>query len=309
MIIDKHKIGLGENKIIQMKVSVLPSGTPIQIEANVFRSKKEGPVILVLGGLHGDEINGVEIVRSTIQSKLFKKLKKGSVIAVPLLNVYGFINFSREVPDGKDINRSFPGSSKGSLASQVANKLSKEILPHVDLSVDFHTGGKSIYNIPQIRITEGIEGDLKLAEVFNTDFIVYSKLIPKSLRKEMYRKQKTMLVFEGGESLRLDEYSIQEGINGLKRIMNHLGMIDEQVKPKKTRLIKESYWERASVSGIFKALVSAGEKVEKGEKIGAISTPFNENVKSIKSKKEGYVYGINNNPVVNQGDALFHIGQ
>ncbi len=309
MIINNQSIAKGSNKLIRLNVSKLPSGTPIDIQANIFRSKVDGPTVLILGGLHGDEINGVEIVRRALADKYFNTLKKGSVIAIPLLNVYGFNNFSREVPDGKDINRSFPGTTKGSLASQVARKLGKEILPHVDCGIDFHTGGASIYNVPQIRIAPNDEQAFTLAEKFNTQFIVYSNLIPKSLRKEMSKLNKPMVVFEGGESLRLDELSIEEGLKGITNVLSHLEMIDKVNNTQESKVIKESTWQRALVAGIFVSLIKSGDFVAKNQVIGNIATPYGKIIKEIKAKKEGYVYGLNNSPVVNRGDALFHIGK
>jgi uncharacterized protein len=309
MIINKIEIAPGQNKIIKLNVSKLPSGTEIDIFVNVYRSKKPGPTILVLGGLHGDEINGVEIVRKSINEKLFDRLKCGAIIAIPLLNVYGFINFSRDLPDGKDINRSFPGNSKGSLASRVAKQLTQHILPLVDIGIDFHTGGKSIHNVPQVRIDSNLPNSEALARVFDSPFIVKSKVIPRSLRKECSRLKIPMLVFEGGESLRIHKESVKVGVQGIKNILVHYKMIVGVSKTEKNNIfIKESHWIRANYAGIFKPQVEAGEFVAKGRIIGVISTPFETRIKKIKARKDGYIFGLNNNPVINQGDALFHIG-
>ncbi len=309
MIINKTEIAAGENKVLKLNVSKLPSGTEIDIFAHVYRSKKPGPTILILGGLHGDEINGVEIVRKSINEKLFSKLKCGNVIAIPLLNVYGFINFSRDLPDGKDINRSFPGNSKGSLASRVAKQLTQHILPLVDFGIDFHTGGRSIHNVPQIRIDANSPESLSLAQVFDSPFIVKSKVIPRSLRKECSKLKIPMLVFEGGESLRIHKESVKVGVQGIKNILAHNKMISEDMSTDNDNvLINKSHWIRANYAGIFKPQVEAGEFVTKGRILGIISTPFDTRIKKIKARKDGYIFGINNNPVINQGDALFHIG-
>lgn len=315
MIINKTEVAPGQNKIVKLSVSKLPSGTEIDIFAHVYRSKKPGPTLLVLGGLHGDEINGVEIVRRSINDKLFSKLKCGTVIAIPLLNVYGFINFSRDLPDGKDINRSFPGNSSGSLASRVAKQLTQHILPLVDYGLDFHTGGKSIHNVPQIRIDGSIKEAENLAKAFGAPFIIKSKLIPKSLRKECNKLKIPMLVFEGGESLRLHKESVRVGVEGIKRMLLHFNMsqpladeVEQTVKEEEIILISDSHWIRSGYAGIFKPQVDAGEYVTKGRIIGIISTPFDKKTKKIKARKDGFIFGINNNPVINQGDALFHIG-
>lgn len=308
MVINGEEIKQGEDKEIRIEVSKLPSGTPIDIRAHVYRSKVDGPVILVMGGLHGDEVNGVEIVRRSITNKIFNAIERGTVIAIPLLNVYGFINFSREVPGGKDINRSFPGNTTGSLAAQVAKKLTSEILPHIDYGLDFHTGGASIYNAPQVRIYNGDARAVELADVFGTDYIIHSNLIAKSFRKESYKQGKSILVFEGGESLRLDELSIAEGIKGIKNILIHEQMIQGEINAKKSVVIKEGTWLRATVSGVFISHVNAGDKIKKGDVIGEITAPYGQVIKSITAKKDSVLYGLNNNPVVNRGDALYHIG-
>ncbi|MGB1040395.1 MAG: succinylglutamate desuccinylase/aspartoacylase family protein [Flavobacteriales bacterium] len=309
MIINNIEIAPGQKKIIKLSVSKLPSGTDIDIFAHVFRSKNPGPTILLLGGLHGDEINGIEIVRKSIDAGTFNKLDCGTVIAIPLLNVYGFINYSRDLPDGKDINRSFPGNSKGSLASRVAKKLTQHILPLVDFGIDFHTGGKSIHNVPQVRIDASLKEAEALAKKFGSRFIIKSKLIPRSLRKECNRRKIPMLVFEGGESLRLDQESITVGVRGIKNILLAHKMISDHKKTiGKNIVISDSHWIRASFSGILEHIKEAGDFVEKGELLGLISTPYDKTIKKITARKSGYIFGINNNPVVNQGDALFHIG-
>ena len=125
LIIDKTEVLPGEYQQVNINVSRLPSGTRLSVQCHVYRSIRPGPTVLILAGVHGDEINGIEIVRRSLASGLYKNLIKGSVIVIPLLNVFGFINFSREVPDGKDVNRSFPGTSSGSLASRVASVLTR----------------------------------------------------------------------------------------------------------------------------------------------------------------------------------------
>ncbi|MEN8867877.1 MAG: succinylglutamate desuccinylase/aspartoacylase family protein, partial [Flavobacteriales bacterium] len=239
----------------------------------------------------------------------FDNLTAGTVIAIPLLNVYGFINYSRDLPDGKDINRSFPGSLKGSLASRVAKTLTQHILPLVDLGVDFHTGGKSIHNVPQLRIDPTMEEALPLAQKFGARLIIKSSLIPRSLRKECNRRKIPMLVFEGGESLRLDEESIAEGRAGILNLLFAYGMIEgHEPIPFENKIIVDNHWIRASFAGVFESYKKPNDFVERGDLLGQISTPYDKTVKKVKARKKGVIFGINNNPVVNQGDALYHIG-
>lgn len=301
-------IAPGEYKEIAIKVSRLPSGTSIDINAFVWRSKNPGPTMLVSGGVHGDEINGVEIVRRSIAEGLFKDLKCGSVIAVPLLNVYGFINFSRAVPDGKDVNRSFPGSATGSLAARVAYVMSKEIFPLVDFGLDFHTGGQSHYNYPQIRYSEGDEEAKKLAEQFGGLCLIEKKAFPTTMRYHAMKKGKPVLVYEGGENLRFDQLSIDEGLAGMKRVLQAKGMADFTVADSENTLrFIGTKWLRSPRAGIFRWITPSGHAIKKGQKIGVINDPYGQEEIEILASRAGFIIGHDNSPVISQGDALFHI--
>jgi len=301
-------IAPGQNQHIKMSVGRVPSGTKINLHVHVYRSKKKGPTLLVMGGVHGDEINGVEIVRRALVRDYFDTLKCGSVIAIPLLNIYGFINFSRDTPDGKDVNRSYPGSNSGSLSSRVARTITKKILPLVDYVVDFHTGGAARYNYPQVRYTSGDANSKKLAKVFNAPYIIESKPISKSLRKVTAGLKIPTVVYEGGESLRFDGLSIQKGLEGLQRVMVHLKMSVAKVAEDKSIIMKRTSWLRASRAGIFTWYKSSGQYTKEGEVLGIINDPYGFVEVPVISKKSGYIIGHNNAPVVHLGDALFHIG-
>ncbi|MBT8221078.1 MAG: succinylglutamate desuccinylase/aspartoacylase family protein [Bacteroidia bacterium] len=308
MEINGASIAPGESQEVKINVGKLASGTRIHIYANVYRSAKKGPVLLVLGGVHGDEINGVEIVRRCVSDGVFENIQKGSVIAISLLNVYGFINFSREIPYGKDVNRSFPGTVSGSLASRVARVLTKKILPHVDCGVDYHTGGDSRYNFPQIRYTKGDPQAKELALAFGAPITLAKPAISKSLRKVSRDMGLTMLVYEGGEASRFDGFSINNGINGLKRLMKHLKMIKTDIPSLPTRQFIKTTWVRAHQAGIFTWTKSSGHLITKGEPLGYINDPNGQVSHKVLSKHDGFIIGHNNAPVVRQGDALFNIG-
>lgn len=298
----------GETTKIDANIAKLPSGTIIDIPIFVHRSKKPGPSLLLLAGMHGDEINGVEIMRRIIREKLYK-IDCGTVICIPIINVYGFINFSRDVPDGKDINRSFPGAKNGSLASQVAHFLMEEIIPHIDYGIDFHTGGARINNSPQIRVKTDDPENLKLAKAFGTKFILNSPFREKSLRKEAFKLGKRILVYEGGESLRLRKSAIDEGIAGMQRMMKHLGMKKSAPDVKKSPiLIERSTWVRAKSAGLHFSNVRNGAEVTNRDVLGEVCDPYGSSQIKIKSPQHGYVLAVNNNPVINRGDALFHLG-
>ncbi len=308
IVIENKVIEPGENAVVDISVSRLPSATMVNIQAHVYRSKEEGPTLLLLGGVHGDEINGIQIVRKAINSGMLEKIKVGSVIAISLLNVYGFINFTRDVPDGKDVNRSFPGTSNGSLASRVARLLTKKILPHVDIALDFHTGGASRYNYPQVRYSKIDEKAKELAKVFAAPFLIQKGVIPKSFRKTANEMGIPVLVYEAGESVRLCGYSIESGFNGVQRILKHLGMIDIAPAPTLTPIsVTRTGWVRASEAGLFTWSRKSGTKIVKGENLGVINSPQADRSKRVIAKNSGYIIGHNNASVVHHGDALFHI--
>lgn len=299
----------GQKALVKMNVGRLPSGTRISINAHVFRSNQPGPTVLISAGVHGDEINGIEIVRSAVYQGVFDQLQCGTVIAIPLVNVYGFINFSRDVPDGKDVNRSFPGNLKGSLASQVARVLTKHVLPSVDIGIDFHTGGGNLYNHPQVRYSKKTQRVFDLARHFAPPYIIQKPLIAKSLRKVAHDKEIPILVFEAGEALRLDGYAIQMGKNGMLRLLQSLGLIKEAPNDQHSTIhILKSSWLRADHSGLFMWTKRSGTFVAKGEPIGFYRDRDGMKQRRVYAKKSGYIIGHNNAPVVNQGDALFHVG-
>lgn len=309
MKILNHKIGLGESVQVKMDFARLNTRSKIDVPIIVERGKKAGPCILLIGGLHGDETNGVEIVRQIV-TKGLNKPEIGTVICIPLLNVFGFINQTRAFPDGRDLNRVFPGSNTGSLASRFAFHLMNEVIPHVDFCIDYHTGGAQRFNYSQIRIDEGCDETFELAKIFASPYIVYSKSPERTFRKSITKLGKKVLLFEGGKSLNLDKNVTKSGIQGAINVMHHIGLRNfiSQISHEKSVVIKSSKWIRAKHSGMFRSSVSAGQKVERGIKLGSISDPFGDFESSFKNSQEGYILNSNHSPIVNQGDALFHIG-
>lgn len=305
--INKHKIGPGEQEEIQLNIARLPTYTNIDLPVHVYRAEKDGPTLLLTGGLHGDELNGVEIVRRMVFKDMLMP-EKGSVIALPLVNVYGFIQNVRGLPDGKDINRSFPGIKGGSLARLLAYTLMNEIIPQIDFGIDFHTGGAARANYPQVRCTLDVEENRELAEAFAPPIVVNSSLIDKSFRKAAHKKGKHILVFETGESTRFDEKGIREGINGTLRLMKHLDMIEDAPETDHhTEFFRKTSWVRAKYAGLFQPKIELGDKVSKRQVLGHVTDPYgNERFKCI-CPNDGRVIGLNYAPVVHKGDALLHL--
>lgn len=221
----------GEYKEININVARLPSHTQIDTPIFVYRAPEEGPTLALMAGMHGDEINGMEIVRRMIDNG-HNRVKRGTTVCIPIINVYGFLNYSREVPDGKDINRSFPGNKNGSLASRVAYHMTHDVIPFIDYGVDFHTGGAMRTNYPQVRCVMRDEKNVELALAFHAPFTIDSPFRPQSLRQTAAKKGKNIIVYEGGESIRWDAHAIDEGVNGTLRLMKHLNMIDWAPEPK-----------------------------------------------------------------------------
>ncbi|GGH36707.1 succinylglutamate desuccinylase [Mangrovimonas yunxiaonensis] len=304
------QIRAGESCELTFGVANLHTSSSVDVPVIVERSKKPGPVILFTAGIHGDEVNGVEIVRQII-AKGINKPKCGTVICMPVINVFGFVHLVREFPDGRDLNRVFPGSRKGSLASRVAYKLTKEVLPDVDFVLDFHTGGSKRFNAPQLRLIKNSPELEALAKVFNPPFILYSRNIKKTFRNACTRLGKPMLLFEGGKSFHIDSQVTNTGVNGAKRVLKHFNMLASKFKTsnptKNPVFIDKSRWQRASFSGMFKPVAKINTYVKKGEVIGNITDPYGKFNHFVKASHTGYIINVNESPIVYQGDALFHI--
>lgn len=303
-----QEIEPGEFKSIDINIARLPSHTQIDTPIYVSRAEEDGPVLALIAGMHGDEINGMEIVRRILEDGLHKP-KRGTVVCMPIINVYGFLNYSRDLPDGKDINRSYPGTRNGSLASRVAYHMMHDVIPNIDYGVDFHTGGAMRANYPQVRAVLRDAVNLELAEAFNAPFTIDAPFRPNSLRKEASRKGKNIIVYEGGESLRFDQHAIKEGIAGTMRLMKHLNMIDEAPMPEvENKVIWSTSWIRAKNAGLFQPNVYCGQLIYRDDWVGTITDPFGEFKEKVISPITGYVIGLNNIPVINAGDALMHVG-
>lgn len=304
------KILPGKRKEINFEVAKLHTRTKIEVPVIIERSIRPGPTILLTAGIHGDEINGVEIIRQIIAKGINKPLK-GTIICIPVLNIFGFLKMDREFPDGRDLNRVFPGTKSGSLAGQVAYKLMNEIVPKVDLILDFHTGGADRFNAAQIRIAKDQPELKKLASVFGAPVVYYSKNLNKTFRNACYKIGIPILLFEGGKSFNIDTTITNTGVNGAKRILRHLGMLDKKFKAskpkKKSVFIQDSRWQRAGYSGMFKARVKVNTMVKKGDVIGHITDAYGRFHHFVKAQNSGYVFNVNEAPIVYKGDALFHI--
>lgn len=307
-----EEIEPGKSATLNFNTAKLYTMTAVEVPIIVERSKKPGPVILITGGIHGDELNGVEVVRQVI-SRGINKPRRGTIICVPVVNVFGFLNMTREFPDGRDLNRMFPGSKKGALASRFAYQFVQEILPVADFCLDFHTGGASRFNAAQIRLQKGDEEELKFAKIFNAPFTVYSSTISKSYRKTCANLNKPILLFEGGKSQDSNKEIAKHGVKGTMRILEHFGMLKDNFQaPASTSesiLIEKSGWMRARYSGLLHVKIPIGKHVERGEYIAIITDPYGSVRHQVKASNTGHIINVNQSPIVYQGDAIFHISK
>ncbi len=309
-IILGKKVALGETKIINFSFAKLYTSTKVEIPVIVSRSLNPGPTVLLTAGIHGDEINGVEVVRQVIAKKISRP-KKGTIICIPILNIFGFLNAERTFPDGRDLNRVFPGTKTGSLASRVAYHFTQEILPLADYCLDFHTGGAQRFNAAQIRVAPDSAKLLKLAEIFNAPFTVISSNLSKSYRFTCAKQNIPSLLFEGGKSLDSDKHIVKQGVDGVLRILAHLDMLDPAFTPHESKhttvIIEKSRWIRAQKSGLLHVKIACNKYVEKDEFLATITDPYGQMRFKVKAPNAGYIINVNHAPIVHQGDAIFHI--
>ncbi|WP_373514797.1 succinylglutamate desuccinylase/aspartoacylase family protein [Persicitalea sp.] len=302
-----QEVAMGERVVVKMDIAKLHTRNTISTPIIVERAEKPGPVLLLMAGIHGDEINGVAILREILRKK-YNIPDRGTVICIPVFNVFGYLHLSREFPDGRDLNRVFPGAAKGSMASQFAHKFTHEIIPLVDYVLDFHTGGAYRDNYPNVRCVLKQEQNLALAHAFGAPFILNSRYIAKSVRDTINKMGKSVLLFEGGKSVNLDSFVIRHGVEGALNVMNYLGMRDQEpASVPKSIVIERSKWLRAPFSGIFQTLIQNGSWVTKKSIIGIVFDPYGEFEENIIAPFDCYIFSVNTAPIVHKGDAIFHV--
>lgn len=302
-----ESISPGERQVVELEAAKLYTHSPLSIPVEIINGKQAGPVLMVNAAIHGDELNGVEIVRQLINTIDAEKLK-GTIIAVPIVNVLGFIHKSRYLPDRRDLNRCFPGSEKGSLASRMANTFFSQVAKRCDYILDLHTGAIHRTNLPQIRADLSNPETLRIAQAFATPVIVDAPLRDGSLRSEAERLGIAVLTYEAGEALRFEPICINAGFIGVQRVMQAIGMLRSSRKKLPTPMIaKSTSWLRAENNGILRTVVTLGEKVEKGQVLAYISAPLGHCEIELIARKGGIVIGQQTLPLVNEGDAIFHL--
>lgn len=301
----------GENLSLALPLPELFSCAPLYMPIKVFHGKQAGPCLLVTAAMHGNEINGTEIVNRLLNIAALKRLR-GTLVAVPVMNVYGLINRTRYLPGGIDLDRCFPGSKSGTHAARMAYIFTKEIFSKADVWIDLQTGFLNYSNLPQIYTNFDNEKAKSLAEVFNAPVISNTHNEKGMLRTVASKTKKPFLIYQAGEAMRFDEHAIKVGINGILNVMRKLNMLPEKSAKKETMLksffTEKNIWVRASTSGISHTKYKLGQHIKKGEALCVIKDPFGatDDV-TIKNPEEGIIVGKNNLPLMHEGEALFQL--
>lgn len=311
MHIEDIVVAAGDSVTVDLPMASLYSHAPMTLPVQIMRGKRDGPRMFVCAALHGDEINGVEIIRRLLRLPLLKKLR-GTLLAIPIVNVYGFVSRSRYLPDRRDLNRSFPGSERGSMAARLAELFLKEIVDKCQYGIDLHTGAVHRENLPQIRANLDDPETARIARAFHVPVLINANVRDGSLRQVGADRGIPILLYEAGEALRFDEHSIRAGVKGIIAVMRELGMLpaaSRARKPTEPLVARASTWVRAGGSGILRMTAALGSRVRKGEIIGVIADPFGQQELEVTANAAGIIIGRTNLPLVNEGEGLFHIAR
>ena len=306
------RVAPGSRRTLDLPAGHLYTHTPLTIPVQVVHGRRPGPCLVVSAAVHGDEINGVEIIRRVLRHNALNRLA-GTLVAVPIVNVLGFTARSRYLPDRRDLNRSFPGSENGSMASRLAHLFRTRVLAHATHAIDLHTAAIHRDNLPQVRADLDDPGDEALARATGLPVLIHSPVIEGSLRAAAREQGVPAVTYEAGEALRFDEGSIRAGVRGLLRAMRELAMLP----PSRARrpvdaaslVADTSSWVRAPQDGILRAVVALGAHVRQGQPMGWVADPFGERETAVDAPAAGVVIGRTNLPLVHQGEALFHVAR
>ena len=303
-----EEIGPGERRDVRLPVAKLYTATSLEMPVKVLCGRRSGPVLFLSAAVHGDELNGVEIIRRLFRRKALKTMR-GTLLAVPIVNVHGFIDQSRYLPDRRDLNRSFPGSPTGSIAARLADTFLRNVVLKSDFGIDLHTGAIDRANLPQIRGDMDDPHIARLARAFGAPVAVNATLRDGSLRACAAQNGIPVMVYEAGEALRFDEVSIRAGVRGILRVMRHLGMLAGRGRSAgaQTVMATATRWVRASSSGVVTMAVPLGSRVEKNDRLAVICDPLGGAEVAVSAPFDGIVIGCARKPLAHEGDALFNL--
>lgn len=307
--IGQNRVRPGFRQEVGLPIAKLVTGADVTLPVLVLHGREEGPTVWVDAAIHGDEVGGVDIIRRVLAG-IDPKTLKGTLIAVPIVNVHGFTAGDRYLPDRRDLNRSFPGTARGSLAGRIAHLMMTEIVAPSDVGIDLHTGSDHRTNLPQIRADLDDPTTRSLAETFGAPVMIHARTRDGSLRHAAREHGATVLLYEGGEALRFDDWAIDAGVEGVNRVLASLGLIEGDTEPDRPSVeSRKTGWVRAGVSGIVRIECALGAEVETGDRLGVVSNSFGRRLATIKASRNGVVIGRLEAPLVNRGDAVVHIAE
>ena len=303
-----REIAPGTRVQLEIPVGRRVTGAQVGLPVEVVNGREPGPRVFVCAAVHGDEINGVEIIRRVLAQRSMSRLA-GTLIAVPVVNLFGFVGLSRYLPDRRDLNRSFPGSPRGSLASRLAHTFLTEVVDRSTHGIDLHTAAVHRSNLPQIRACLDDPETARLAEAFGVPVLIHADTRDGSLRQEVFERRMPMLLYEGGEALRFDEAAIRAGVRGVLGTLRALDMLPPAPnKPAASPFVaRSSHWVRAPEAGLLRSRARLGARVQQGQRLGVVADPLGARESSVDATHAGIVIGRSEIPLVNEGDALFHI--
>ncbi|MDW3213066.1 MAG: succinylglutamate desuccinylase/aspartoacylase family protein [Ilumatobacteraceae bacterium] len=307
--IGQNRVRPGFRQEVGLPIAKLVTGEDVTLPVLVLHGREDGPTVWVDAAIHGDEVGGVDIIRRVL-ADIDPKTLHGTLIAVPIVNVHGFMAGDRYLPDRRDLNRSFPGTARGSLAGRVAHLMMTEIVAPSDVGIDLHTGSDHRTNLPQIRADLDDPATRSLAETFGAPVMIHARTRDGSLRHAAREHGATVLLYEGGEALRFDDWAIDAGVAGVNRVLASLGMIEGETSPDRSSVeSRKTGWVRAGASGIARIECALGAEVDAGDRLGVISNSFGRRLATIKAARTGVVIGRLEAPLVNRGDAVVHIAE
>lgn len=298
----------GKRVTVEIPVARLPTGTDLALPVTVIRGRHPGPCLWLSAAIHGDELNGIEIIRRVLRP-LKPATLHGTILAVPVVNIFGLLEQSRYLPDGRDLNRSFPGSPRGSLAARLAAIFMAEVVSHCTHGIDLHTGALHRTNLPQIRANLEDAPTYEFAKAFGAPIIIHAGIRDGSLRQAAAHRQIPTLLYEGGEALRFSETAIAHGVDGIRRILGFLGMDAHHQPPFVPRAAeaRETRWVRASRGGFWHREIHLGQWVTRRQSLGYVADACSDRGIIVHSPVAGWVIGYSQNPLIHQGDALVHL--
>jgi predicted deacylase len=302
------RVRAGSAREVELPITRLVTGADVSLPVQIVHGREDGPVVWVNAAIHGDEVVGVEVIRRVLVP-LSPKTFRGTLVAVPVVNVLGFMNGDRYLPDRRDLNRSFPGSARGSLASRIAHLFMTEVVAKCELGIDLHTASDRRSNLPQIRADLDDPRTVALAGAFGAPVMLHARVRDGSLRQAARDRGATMLLYEAGEAMRFDDFAIDVGVAGVRRVLATLGMIDppDEERPQPSVACRQSGWVRARGTGILHLEVHLGDQVEEGQRLGGLSDTFGRRVRLVHADRTGIIIGLTRAPLVNSGDAIVHI--